>query len=88
MTASVNIRVAESKQALLVASEAVKIEKSKTLVYVPDGDKSRAVPVKIGLDNGVKAEVLEGLADGAEVYVTHTSIPESQGRGRSGRLRF
>ena len=88
MTAAVNVRVAESKAALLVASEAVKIEKDKTLVYVPDGEKSKPVPVKIGLDNGVKAEVLDGLLENAEVYVTHTSMPESnQNRNRRG-LRF
>lgn len=88
MTAAVNVRVSESKGALLVASEAVKIEKEKTLVYVPDGEKSRAVPVKIGLDNGVKAEVLDGLGENDEVYVTHTSMPDATKGGRGGRMRF
>ena len=69
-------------------TEAVKIEKDKTLVYVPDGEKSKPVPVRIGLDNGVKAEVLDGLQENAEVYVTHTSMPENnQNRNRRG-LRF
>ncbi|HEX7899434.1 MAG TPA: efflux RND transporter periplasmic adaptor subunit [Planctomycetota bacterium] len=90
MTASVNVRVAEKKDALLIASEAVKMEKGKTVVYVPDGDKSKPLPVKIGLDNGVKAEILEGLDADAEVFVTHTSIPDPKDAkgGRGGRLRF
>jgi HlyD family secretion protein len=88
MTASVSVRVAERKDILLVASEAVKIEKEKTLVYVPDGEKSKPVPVKIGLDNGVKAEVLDGLGENDEVYVTHTSIPDPKGGRGGARLRF
>jgi HlyD family secretion protein len=90
MTAAVSIKISERKGALLVASEAVRIEKDKTLVYVPDGDKSRAVPVKIGLDNGARAEVVEGLNEDDWVYVQHTSMPDAnQNRGgRGGRMRF
>ncbi len=87
MTAAVTLRVAEKKDTLLVASEAVKIEREKTLVYIPDGDKSKPVPVKIGLDNGVHAEVLEGLDADDWVFVTHTSIPDPKAGGRS-RMRF
>ena len=87
MTASVAIRVKESKDALLVPSEAVKIEHQKPVVYVPHGDGSKAVPVKTGLDNGKMAEILEGLEHGAEVLVTHSSIPE-QKSGRSTLRRF
>jgi hypothetical protein len=55
---------------------------------VPDGEKSKPVPVKAGLDNGVKAEILSGLDENAEVYVTHVSIPEKQGPGGRRGLRF
>ena len=87
MTASVAIRVKESKDALLVPSEAIRIEQQKPVVYVPDGEGSRAVPVKTGLDNGKMAEILGGLEQGAEVLVTHSSIPEPKG-GRSTLRRF
>jgi multidrug efflux pump subunit AcrA (membrane-fusion protein) len=85
MTASVSVLVAEKKGTLLVPSEAVRIEGRKSVVYVPEGEGSKAVPVKIGIDNGLKAEILGGLEEKAAVYVTHTSLPELK-RGRS--MRF
>lgn len=87
MTASVNIKVAETRGALTVPSEALRMEKEGAVVYVPDGEKSKPVPVKAGLDNGEKAEILSGLAEDAQVYVTHVSIPET-GPGRRRGLRF
>lgn len=84
MTASVDIRVGERKDTLLVPSEAVRVEKDGTFVQIPDGEATKAVAVKVGLDNGVKAEILEGLADGAEVVVTKTAEDAKNG----GRLRI
>jgi HlyD family secretion protein len=69
MTAAVDIRVGEQKGALLVPSEAIRIENGGTFVHVPAGDAFTSVPVKVGLDNGVKAEILEGLAENAEVLI-------------------
>jgi HlyD family secretion protein len=87
MAVSVEIKVAETHGALTVPSEAVRIEKQGPVVYVPDGEKSKPVSVKYGLDDGVKAEILGGLDLDAEIYVNHISIPEKQG-GRSSRIRF
>jgi len=86
MTASASIKVEEKKGALLLPAEAIKFENNKPVVYVPDGEGSRAVAVKIGLDNGVKTEILEGLAEGAEVYITHVTIPEPKGTPRFRRM--
>lgn len=87
MTASVEIRVGESKGAILVPSEAVRVENNATFVHVPgEGDAFTAVPVKVGLDNGTKAEILEGLAEGAEVLVSKG--PEDGKNGGRPRLRF
>ncbi len=86
MTAAVDIRVGERKGALLVPSEAVRVENGATFVHLPDGEGYKSVPVKVGLDNGVKAEILEGLSDNAEVL-----IPKSAEDGKNGgrpRLRF
>ncbi len=83
MTASVTLKVEEKKGALLLPSEAVKfIEKNKPVVYIPDGEGSKAVPVKMGLDNGEKTEILSGVEEGAEVYITHTTIAEPKGSPR------
>jgi len=93
MTASVSILVARKKDALLLPSEAVRIEKGKTVVYVPEGEGSRPVPVKldedngIKLDNGSKAAIAEGVDEHSEVYVTHRSLPE-QKSSRSRSMRF
>jgi HlyD family secretion protein len=89
MTASVSVRVDERKNTLLVPSEAVKIENGKSVVYLPNGDGSKSTPVKTGLDNGIKTEILSGLDEGSDVYVTHVTIPEpTKGGGRSGVRRF
>lgn len=82
MTAAVSIKVDEKKNVLLLPSEAIKFEGNKPVVYVPEGEGSKAVPVKTGLDNGIKTEILGGLEAGAEVYVTHTTIPEPKGNPR------
>lgn len=87
MTASVNIRVSERKGTLLVPSEAVKIEHKKPIVHVPDGEGSRPVQVKTGLDNGVKTEILSGLEENQEVMITHTITPDGKPGGRP-RLRW
>jgi HlyD family secretion protein len=84
MTASVSILVAESKATLLVPSEAVRVEKKKgSFVSVPDGAGVKQVPVRIGLDNGVRCEVLSGLEENASVNITHSSRPDKKENRRS-----
>jgi len=86
MTASVDIRVGERKGALLVPSEAVRVENGGTFVHLPAAEGHTSAAVKIGLDNGVKAEILEGLAEHAEIL-----IPKPADDGKNGgrpRLRF
>ncbi len=84
MTASVEIRVGEQKGVLLVPSEAVRVESNGTFVQIPDGEATKSLAVKVGLDNGVKAEILEGLAEGAEVIVAKPADDPKNG----GRLRI
>ncbi|HZE99804.1 MAG TPA: efflux RND transporter periplasmic adaptor subunit [Planctomycetota bacterium] len=86
MTASVEIRVGEHKGVLLVPSEAVRVETNGTFVNIPNGEGTTAVAVKVGLDNGVKAEILEGLTEGAEVVVVKAT--EDGKNGGRPRLRF
>ncbi|HLY09290.1 MAG TPA: efflux RND transporter periplasmic adaptor subunit [Planctomycetota bacterium] len=84
MTATVDIRVGERKAVLLVPSEAIRMENGGTVVHVPAGLGSSSVPVKVGLDNGVKAEILEGLADHAEILISKPAEdPKNGGRSRS-----
>jgi HlyD family secretion protein len=84
MTATVDIRVGERQGALLVPSEAVRMENGGTFVHVPEGEGSKSVAVKVGLDNGVKAEILEGLAENAEVLISKPAEdPKNGGRPRT-----
>ncbi len=88
MTTTVDIRVGERTKVLTVPSEAVRIDKNNTVVHVPTGPVGEAftvVPVKVGLDNGVRAEILEGLEEGAEVFITK---PVDDPKNGSGRPRF
>jgi HlyD family secretion protein len=90
MTATVDIRVGERTQALLVPSEAVKMDAGKTVVHLPtgaEGDAHTVVPVKVGLDNGIKAEILEGLDEGSTVLVTKPADDPKNPGGRP-RTRF
>ena len=87
MTAAVEIRVGERKGALLVPSEAVRVENGATFVHLPGvGDAHTSAAVKVGLDNGVKAEILEGLSDNAEILIPKPADDTKNG-GRP-RLRF
>jgi HlyD family secretion protein len=73
MSANAEIIREEKKNVLLVPDSAVLYDKDrKTSVEVPDpkGDNGRRkVPVKVGISNGVKAEVLEGLKPGDKVVL-------------------
>jgi HlyD family secretion protein len=86
MTAAVDIRVGERKGALLVPSEAVRVENGGTFIHLPSGEGYTSTAVKIGLDNGVKAEVLEGLTDTSEILIPKPADDAKNG-GRP-RLRF
>lgn len=88
MTATVNILVNEVKQAVLVPSEAVKSEKGKRYVMVPEGETgTKRVDVKIGLDDGQKVEIKEGLKAGDDVVIVYSTSPASMGSPR-GMRRF
>jgi len=78
MTATVSILVDEVKDKVLVPSEAVKSEKGKRYVMVPDGDQQKRVDVKIGLDDGQKAQVVEGIKAGDDVLIIYTIDPKNQ----------
>jgi HlyD family secretion protein len=73
MSANAEIVLEERPNVLLVPEAAVIYEKDKsTFVEVPDpkADKGkRKVPVTLGLSNGVKTEVVDGVAENQEVVL-------------------
>ena len=75
--ATVSINVCEAKNVLTVPEQAVLYDKDRhASVWVPDPhgkDGHRVVPIKVGLANGSKVEVLSGLKDGDKVVLQQTS---------------
>ena len=73
MSANAEIILEEKKNVLLVPEGAVIFDKDKSsLVEVPDPKADtgrRRVPVKLGISNGVKAEVVSGLSQGEKVVL-------------------
>ena len=73
MTANAEIILEEKKNILLIPENSVKYDRQRnTSVDVPDskGEKGRvAVPVKVGLSNGVKTELISGLKEGQQILL-------------------
>ena len=77
MTANGEIVLEEHKNVLTVPEQAVIYDKDRNAtVWVPD-DKAkeghRVVPIKVGLSNGSRLEVLSGLKAGDKVVLQQTS---------------
>jgi len=90
MTTQVNIVLAEAKNTLVIPSAALgdKNKEGRYLVRVENGpDKTDELWVKIGLNNNVQAEVLEGLREGQRVAIGKqigAVAPSSPTMGRRG----
>jgi HlyD family secretion protein len=73
MSANAEVILEEKGNVLLIPEGAVIFDKDKsTSVEVPDAraeNGRRKVAVKLGISNGVKAEVLSGLAEGQKVIL-------------------
>ncbi len=73
MTANAEISLDEHKNVLMIPEGAVIYDKDKKAsVEVPDPqakDGKRKLAVKLGISNGAKAEVLEGLKEGQQVVL-------------------
>jgi HlyD family secretion protein len=73
MSANAEIILEEKKGVLLAPEGALIFDKDKkTSVEIPDPKTDtgrRAVPVTVGISNGVKAEILSGLSEGQKVIV-------------------
>lgn len=70
MTAQVNIIINEAKGVLTVPASAIKDEQGKTSVQVLGADgKATTVPVQVGINNRVTAEIKSGLNAGDKVII-------------------
>ncbi|MBC7682977.1 MAG: efflux RND transporter periplasmic adaptor subunit [Ferruginibacter sp.] len=91
MTAQVNIVLNEAKQVLSIPSAALgdRDREGRTSVRVVDSDGQAAQrSVKVGLNNNVNAQILDGLAVGERVVVGEASTAAATGSGSgSPRMR-
>lgn len=70
MTAQVNIIINEAKGVLTIPASAIKEEQGKTTVQVLGADgKATTVPVQVGINNRVTAEIKSGLNAGDKVII-------------------
>lgn len=73
MSANAEIILEEKKSVLLIPEGAVIFDRDKnTFVEIPDPRSDtgrRRAPVKLGISNGVKAEVISGLSQGQQVVL-------------------
>jgi len=69
MYASVKIAVQRKGEALLLPAESLVLEKTKASIFVIADGKARKVLVKTGFNDGISAEILEGLSPADHVVL-------------------
>ncbi|HVW77756.1 MAG TPA: efflux RND transporter periplasmic adaptor subunit [Alloacidobacterium sp.] len=73
MTANAEVLITEHKNALTVPEQALVYDNQKNaFVFVPDPKQKegqRKIPVKVGISNGSKTEILDGLKEGDTVVL-------------------
>lgn len=69
MTSSITVIVDKHEQALLLPTEAVQYEGTKTYVYQERDGKKEKTEVTTGLSDGFKTEILQPLKTGDEVLI-------------------
>ncbi|NOT01234.1 MAG: biotin/lipoyl-binding protein [Phycisphaerales bacterium] len=87
MLADVEFTAQSALNVLLVPHEAIHLDEFEEMgVYVPvekpqpDEDEYKFIRCRFGVDNGMYAEVTEGLSEGMKVY---TTLPKKLGRDRA-----
>jgi membrane fusion protein, multidrug efflux system len=70
MYAEVALTTAQRDRAILVPKEALIHDDDQAFVFVIDEDRARRTSVEVGLRNATHAEILSGLALGAEVVAS------------------
>ncbi|MCH8912559.1 MAG: efflux RND transporter periplasmic adaptor subunit [Planctomycetes bacterium] len=63
MYAQVTIKLEIKENALMIPSKAIRVRGRETYVLVARGEIAQKVPVSLGYDDGIWAEVLSGIAD-------------------------
>lgn len=72
MYAFVMLTLETKAQAMVIPSKAIRVDGKKTVVYVAANGVTKSIPIEIGYDDGIWAEITSGL-EGSEQIITATS---------------
>jgi len=78
MSGAVTIILASKENVLVIPAEALTTANGRNLVTVLEAGVQKSKPVKVGINNGSQAEIIEGLSDGEQVVVASTSTAAAQ----------
>jgi HlyD family secretion protein len=85
MTANVSIEVDRKKDVLTVPAEAVSYLDLKPYVYIKGDGEPEKVEVTVGMENGIRTEILSGVAEGQSVLTSgFPHLMEAMGEGGPG----
>jgi RND family efflux transporter MFP subunit len=73
MYAQVAVKLESKEQALIIPSKAIRVRGRDVSVLVADGTVVKSLPVEIGYDDGIWAEVISGLSGDEQIIVSATS---------------
>jgi HlyD family secretion protein len=87
MTGDAQVIYARHDNAVLVPERALRVEGSRHIVNLLDGNKVVAQPVTVGVSDGQLVEILSGLKPGALVVVpvTAPNLPALPTPGPAGK---
>lgn len=74
MYAQVNIKLEFKQHALVIPAKALRVRGRQISVLVADGAVAKAIPIKIGYDDGILVEVLEGLRGDERIITSASNI--------------
>ena len=69
MYAMVKVGVEKHADSLLIPVEALVMEKANAFAFIADGGKAKKTAIKIGFNDGTRAEVLSGLTGSESVIL-------------------
>jgi len=79
MYGSVKLVLERKKDALVIPIDALVVDKTRTFVFTPAGDKAKRLTVKVGFRDSTSAEILEGVAlDQVVLLAAKASLADGQ----------
>jgi multidrug efflux pump subunit AcrA (membrane-fusion protein) len=74
MYAQVVIELDERAEALTIPASSLLTEGKEAFVYTVVADRAVRTPVRIGLDDGVRVQITDGLTDNSQIVVTGKGV--------------